>query len=142
MSLVIARVSGSVDTSEYDRYLTDTRDPVRRNITLRAMRVQEEVTRRCPVRTGKLRSTIRKNDGREGEKPYTDVVAGIDGVTDYLGYVLYGTSPHLIEPHNDRANPHLRFVVGGMVVFAKAVHHPGSRANDFLTKSLPAAAAI
>jgi hypothetical protein len=140
MPLVLANVSGSVNTSEYDRYLNDARDPVRLDITKRAQKVLVEAERRCPVRTGLLRSTGRKNDGLDGEKPYTDVIFGRDGETDYLGYVLNGTPAHEITPHQNRPNAHLRFVVGGAVIYARVVHHPGTRANNFMEKSIPAAA--
>jgi hypothetical protein len=47
--------------------------------------------------------------------------------------VLDGTRPHLIRPRRARA---LRFTVGGDVVFAKLVRHPGTRANDFMGRAL------
>lgn len=53
-----------------------------------------------------------------------------------VGYVINGTRPHQIRPVRARA---LRFTVGGRVVFARLVNHPGTTANDFLNKSLPAA---
>jgi hypothetical protein len=140
MGLVIARASGNVNTAEYQRYLNDAHDPVRADLTLRAQKVLVEATKLCPKHTGLLASTGRKSDGLEGEKPYTDITFGREGETKYLGYVLYGTPAHDIYPHNDRDNPHLRFVVGGAVIYAKKVHNPGVRANNFLEKALPAAA--
>ncbi len=139
MPLEIARVTGSVNTGEYDRYLNDMHDPIRLDITKRAVKLQAAADKMCPVRTGKLRSTGRKQDGLEGEKPYTDVIYGREGETDYLGYVLFGTEAHEIVPH-PRPNGRLRFVVGGAVIYAKAVHHPGTRANNFMEKAIPAAA--
>ncbi|MEU5834468.1 hypothetical protein ABZ820_12460 [Streptomyces diacarni] len=44
-------------------------------------------------------------------------------------YVLNGTRPHVIRPRRAKA---LRFDAGGRTVFAKVVHHPGTRANNFL----------
>lgn len=41
-----------------------------------------------------------------------------------------GTDPHVIEPVHAKA---LRFTVGGAVVFAVKVNHPGTAANPFLT---------
>jgi len=38
-----------------------------------------------------------------------------------------GTRPHMIYPHGKA----LRFEVGGKVVFAKYVRHPGTRPNPF-----------
>lgn len=48
-------------------------------------------------------------------------------------FVLNGTRPHLIRPRRKKA---LRFEVGGEVVFAKLVRHPGTRPNDFLGRAL------
>jgi hypothetical protein len=139
MPLVLASVSGSVNTGEYDKYVNDMRDPIRLDLAKRANKLLAEATKRCPVNTGLLRSTGRKNDGLDGEKPYTDVIFGQDGITDYLGYVLNGTPAHMIYPH-PRPNGRLRFVVGGTIIYAREVHHPGTRANNFLEKSIPAAA--
>jgi hypothetical protein len=43
-----------------------------------------------------------------------------------------GTSPHDIYPSNAQA---LRFEVGGDVVFAAVVHHPGTAPDPFLDKA-------
>lgn len=48
-------------------------------------------------------------------------------------FVLKGTRPHLIRPRRAKA---LRFDVGGTTVFAKLVRHPGTRANDFMSRAL------
>lgn len=48
-------------------------------------------------------------------------------------FVIKGTRPHLIRPRYRKA---LKFRVGGRTVFAKLVHHPGTKKNDFLTKAL------
>lgn len=49
--------------------------------------------------------------------------------------VLQGTRPHLIRPRNARA---LRFEIGAQVVYSRLVHHPGTKANDFLGRALEA----
>ena len=49
-------------------------------------------------------------------------------------YVIYGTRPHIIRPR--RARGVLRFEVGGRVVYAAYVRHPGTRPNDFLSRAL------
>lgn len=48
-------------------------------------------------------------------------------------YVIKGTRPHTIRP---RTRSVLKFSVKGRTVFARVVHHPGSKPNDFLTKAL------
>lgn len=52
-------------------------------------------------------------------------------------YVMNGTSPHPIRPR--RPGGVLRFTVGGRVVFARSVSHPGTKPNPFLWKALLAA---
>lgn len=44
-----------------------------------------------------------------------------------------GTRPHIIRPKNAKT---LRFKVGGRVVYAKVVHHPGTRPRPFLDRAL------
>lgn len=48
-------------------------------------------------------------------------------------YVLDGTRPHIIRPRRAKA---LRFEVGGEVVYAQLVRHPGTRPNNFLIRAL------
>jgi hypothetical protein len=45
-----------------------------------------------------------------------------------------GTKAHVITPK--RRGGSLRFVVRGVTVFAKRVHHPGARPNHYLTRWL------
>lgn len=44
-----------------------------------------------------------------------------------------GSRPHLILPKHGR---YLRFRVGGKIVYAHVVRHPGTKANRFLTDNL------
>lgn len=136
MPIVVGSVQGGVNQGEYSVFLNDQRGPVRADLRRRVTLVRSGVVRRCPRRTGRLVSTVRTEDGNEGDKPYTEVVIGQEGRTNYLGYILNGTPAHLIYPRATRSNPHLRFVSGGTVVYAVVVHHPGTRANNFLVKSL------
>lgn len=48
-------------------------------------------------------------------------------------YVIKGTRPHIIRPRYRKV---LKFTMSGRTVFAKVVHHPGTKKNDFLTKAL------
>lgn len=136
MGLVIASVSGRVDTARYRYFLNDQRGPVRKELRRRGVKVHASLIRRCPRRTGKLVSTARQESGISGERPYVQSTLGRAGETDYLGYLINGTPAHMIYPRANRPNPHLRFVAGGMVIFAKAVHHPGTRANNFMHDAL------
>lgn len=48
-------------------------------------------------------------------------------------FVIGGTRRHIIRPRRRQA---LKFKIGGRTVFAKIVHHPGTKPNDFMTKAL------
>lgn len=49
-------------------------------------------------------------------------------------YVIFGTRKHLIRPR--RSGGVLRFEVEGRLTFAKVVHHPGYRGDNFLAQAL------
>jgi hypothetical protein len=72
-------------------------------------------------------------------------------------YVEYPTKPHTIRPKADRqaasvietrkprgtvqdGRAHLRFKVGGRVVYAREVHHPGTHGAHMLSRALAALA--
>jgi hypothetical protein len=86
-----------------------------------------------PVRTGTLLATLRRETGTGPLGPYRDVVAGREGITPYVGYLAFGTEPHIIRPSRRRA---LRFVTGGRTIFARQVNHPGTRPNTWLQRAL------
>lgn len=52
-------------------------------------------------------------------------------------FVMNGTRPHEIRPR--KHNGVLRFTTGGRIVFARAVHHPGTQPNPFLWRAMLAA---
>lgn len=128
-------VDARVDPVRYEAFVHNPAGPIRRDLTRRAVAVQAHMTRGCPRRTGLLAATIRKNDGRSMRGPEIEVICGREGMTDYLGYILAGTPPHLILPHGR----YLRFMTHGTVVFARAVFHPGTSPNNFVLRSLPEA---
>jgi len=51
---------------------------------------------------------------------------------DAINRLNYGTRAHVIYPKHGQA---LKFKIGGQVVFAKYVHHPGTAALGFLEKA-------
>jgi hypothetical protein len=64
---------------------------------------------------------------------------------DYAVMVHDGTRPHIIKPkraHTLRRSsrgvvkPALRFEIGGQVVYARVVHHPGTDPRPFLDRAL------
>lgn len=85
----------------------------------------------APVDTGRLRAAI-------GPAKYSRTLTlrprvTIDVNVDYAGFVHDGTRPHVIRPKNAQV---LRFMVGGRVVFARVVNHPGTRARPFLDRAV------
>lgn len=89
----------------------------------------------APVDTGRLRASIRIERRRTLtlRSVYT-----IGSDVEYADMVHGGTRPHIIRPRRAQV---LRFQVGGRVVFAKVVHHPGTRARPFLDRALREVAA-
>ena len=78
----------------------------------------------APEKTGALKKSIRKTvSGLEAE---------IGSHVPYTIYVEYGTRPHVITPVHAHA---LSFEVGGETVFAKLVHHPGTKPNPFVRRT-------
>ena len=92
-------------------------------IQLQALVVQKLSGEVLQVRTGALRRSIQE----EVDQTETSVIATIFSAGDvkYAAIQNYGgvTPPHDIYPSKAEA---LAFMMGGQMVFAKVVHHPGS----------------
>jgi hypothetical protein len=91
----------------------------------RARRVQRNARRMAPGRMGRKINAVvvGKHVRIESSHPATM-------------YVIKGTRPHWI-PKGGRPGPKvLKFSMKGKTVFARVVWHPGTKANDFLTKAL------
>jgi len=116
-----------LDRAALNRQLTASRrrkgDDVARRVVNRAKVL-------APVDTGRLRASIRM----EARRTFTlKTVWTIGSDVDYAPYVNDGTQPHTIRPKNGQV---LRFRVGGRVVYARMVNHPGTRPNPFLDRAL------
>lgn len=82
-----------------------------------------KATTRFQDRTGKTRGSIEGTaNGLEGEVKAAGASKWIEN----------GTEAHLIERKKAKA---LRFEVAGSVRFAKRVHHPGTKAQPFMTEA-------
>ena len=100
------------------------------NMERRVRRVEAEAIRRAP---GGMKARIRAQIRRTGTGDFQGVIK-VDHPAAL--YVLNGTRPHRIVPRTKKA---LRFTVGGQVVYATLVNHPGSKPNNFLKEELRAA---
>lgn len=90
-------------------------------------RITAQAKLNVPVRTGNLGRAI-EPDPIKFAGPFR-VETGVTAHTDYAAMVHEGTRPHVIRPRQANA---LRFQVGSRTVFAKSVHHPGTKARPFL----------
>ncbi|MDD4984189.1 MAG: hypothetical protein PHQ43_00170 [Dehalococcoidales bacterium] len=84
-----------------------------------------------PKRTGKLRrsTTFEIIDNPATQKLSVRQGARAANSGAFYGYfVREGTAPHEIRPVRAKA---LRFQIGGQIVFARKVNHPGTAANPY-----------
>lgn len=84
------------------------------------------------VRTGNLRRAVRAYPPLTEAYPIRGDVA-VDRAAPYGAMLEKGTDPHDIHPIRKKA---LKFMVGGDVVFAKVVHHPGTKPKPFMHPAL------
>lgn len=123
--------SFALDRTRIERLLRLPGGMVYRNMERRVRRAEAEAIRRAPGSMGTtIRSQIRRGPGGE--------FRGVISVRHPASiFVVNGTRPHLIYPR--RPGGVLRFTVGGQVVYARFVSHPGNKPNDFLRQALRAA---
>jgi hypothetical protein len=132
---------------------------LRSGLSAAGQTVRSEAQQRVPYVTGKLSRAIRPGSvqgtglaqsievgiapgmgspsrGRSGPKGAATNPSGGQNTSDpqvYGPVVERGSGPRVIRPRTAKA---LRFTVGGSVVFAKVVNHPGTRAKPFLVPAL------
>jgi hypothetical protein len=122
---VVARVR--LDRPQLTRVI---QGEARRALRKRAPQVLNRARILAPVDTGRLRSSGRiEYSGFFTFKPKATIVFDVD----YAEAVHNGTRPHIIRPTRAKA---LRFTIGGRVVYAKVVHHPGTKGKPFLDRAL------
>ena len=79
--------------------------------------------RNTPDKTGTLRR------GNQSEVSASGDYGRVFNQVPYANYVHGGTRPHVIRPRSPGGV--LAFTIGGQMVFAKRVNHPGTKANPF-----------
>lgn len=122
---------GSADITALAKRLeaagANSQDALMKTLMGAATHIAESMKTHCPVDTGNLRDSIGVHS--QGDS----IVIGPDmSVAPYAGYVEFGTKPHDIRPKDAKA---LRFTVGGKVVFASVVHHPGTQPAYYVAKA-------
>jgi hypothetical protein len=104
---------------------------VGKDLSRRATLVQLAAKAQVGVRTGMLKRDITKNwtNGVGG-----DLAIRVGSTRRYAEWHHEGTRPHVIRPKNAKV---LRWTnKQGKSVFARVVHHPGTKPNRFLTDNL------
>lgn len=97
----------------------------------------------APVDTGRLRAAIKGKPKRSWTlRPRFEITCNVD----YAAMVHDGTRPHMIRPRAGRSGrpkrgggtkpTYLRFEIGGRVVYAREVRHPGTDPRPFLDRAL------
>lgn len=78
------------------------------------------------VRSGNLRRSIHMRQGLQGRVQYVAVGSNLN----YAEAHHEGTRAHRIDPRGGRI---MRFNVGGTVVYARRIDHPGTKPRKYLT---------
>jgi hypothetical protein len=123
--------SFALDRTRIERMLRLPGGIVYRNMERRVRRVEAEAIRRAP---GSVKQGIRVRIERGPGGEFRGRVISTHPASIYL---VNGTRPHMIFPR--RPGGVLRFTVGGRVVYARYVSHPGTQPNDYLRAALRAA---
>jgi hypothetical protein len=121
---VPARVT--IDPSRFQRLLSAVGGPGERLLRRKAERVAA-LARRYAAPHGSMADGIVVG-------PYQDKRIEVISTHPATQFVHDGTRRHQIRPRNPAG--YLRFQVGGRIVFAKVVDHPGYRGDPFLTNAL------
>lgn len=123
-----------MDKGALEAFLRGPNGVSMKELSRRAYKVHRRAAEECPVDEGRLRSSLHVKFGTDARGPFATV--GTD--VEYALYVHEGTKPHIIRPVNARvlAFPAGGRRSGGAMVFARVVHHPGTRAQPFLRNAL------
>lgn len=112
-----------------DYYLNNPQGPVGDYLDKKGSRIIGAARRQVGVDTGRLRSSIRMIHYRGVRGQYVWI-----GSNEEHAYMHHeGTKAHIILP---RRAPLLRFRSGARIVYTRAVLHPGTKPNRYLSDQL------
>jgi hypothetical protein len=133
----------TVDPSQMDGYLANKGDAIIAALTLRTTAVNIALQAKIQ---GKLEGQLLKSHTHklagsvrtiptvsDGSKISGGVQAG-GGPAFYAKYLEDGSQPHIIRPKDPKGV--LAFMVGDKMIFARVVHHPGTKAYLFMKGTL------
>jgi len=96
-------------------------------------RVEQAVKAQAPVGKGPGAGTLRDSIRVRILPGVADVKVECTSSAAYAGYVVKGTRSHDIRPRRTKA---LYWADGGGSHWARLVHHPGTKANNFAARAL------
>lgn len=109
--------------------MTSRNGIVTRDMERRGRRAQAAARRLAP--TPRFARTIRYEIVPRGNRH----IVVLNSTHKAAIFVIGGTRRHIIRPR--KKGGFLRFkVAGGRVVYARIVHHPGNKPNNFMAKAL------
>lgn len=126
--------------AEIQRKLAEFPAKVEANVVRAALRAGAVVVRRealglVPVKSGKLKSTVRVGTFKKGREIHATVKAGDPRKRVFYAHLVEGgTKAHVIKARRGGV------LVLGKRFFAQRVQHPGAKASPFMRPALAATA--
>ncbi|MCZ7478882.1 hypothetical protein [Micromonospora sp. WMMC273] len=124
-SVRVARIVLDVDQGDVEQIGRDFALELVTDVTRRTYNRANVLT---PVDTGNLRA----HNQMVVDVAPARVVGTVFNDAEYADVVHDGSGPYTIRPRRAKA---LRFEVGGRVVFARKVRHPGTRARPWIARA-------
>jgi hypothetical protein len=115
--------------TQMDYLLKQPQGVVGRHLFKKAVMIREMARMQVGVKTGALSASISISQ----ERTITGQSVRIGSTLSYAYMHHEGTRPHMISGQNGGM---LRYTRGGRVVYSRAVMHPGTRPNRYLSDNL------
>lgn len=119
----------TLNQSALDNLLKSPTGPVGRHLHKKGSLVLAAAKRQVGVKTGRLKASLRMEHGRSFKGQYVEVGSKLNHALPHHE----GTRPHVITPNRKE---YLRFSARGRVVYSRAIMHPGTKPNKYLTDNL------
>ena len=119
----------NIYTAVLDHELNSPDGMVGRYLAEKGSKIVVAAKRQAGSRTGRLRASIHLQHMQEGRMAAVKIGSSV-------GYALLhheGSRPHAIVAKRAKT---LRFAAGGRIIYTRAVAHPGTRANRYLSDNL------
>lgn len=120
----------TLNNAAVNNLLKSPSGPVYRDFARRVLAVHGKARTLCPVKTGRLRSSIRWSIATEPK----GLVGVVGSDVNYVIWVHEPTKAHVIKPKTKKA-----LFWKGAEHPVRGVNHPGTRGKPFLTDALKAA---